>query len=81
MIDKDKIYHFIAGFILTVIFSYMAYIQGFDYPQSYGVAVGVCAGVGKELFDYYDYGKFDFFDMFATFVGVFVGGAVVVTIL
>ena len=75
MIAKDKIYHFIAGFIITGIF---ALASG---SVAYSVLVGVLAGIAKELYDYYDYGVYDFFDMFATFVGVFVGGAVVVTIL
>ena len=74
----DKILHFIAGFLITVIFSYVAYLQGLDYPQSYGIVLGVCAGIGKEAFDYYDYGKADFFDMMATFIGVFIGGVLVV---
>ncbi len=81
MIPKDKILHLVAGFLISVVFSYMAYLQGFDYPQSYGVVLGVCAGLGKEAFDYYDYGKADFYDMMATFIGVFIGGGLVVVLV
>ena len=75
MIAKDKIYHFIAGFIITVIF---ALASG---SVAYGLMVGVLAGIAKELYDHYDYGVYDFFDMFATFIGAFVCCAIWVTIL
>lgn len=78
MFSKDKILHFIAGFIITVVFSYMAYIEGLEYPQAYGITAGALAGACKEAWDEYSYGGGDFFDFFATIVGVFVGGALVV---
>lgn len=78
--QTDKILHFIAGFLITVIFSYMAYLQGLDYPQSYGIVLGVLAGIGKEGWDLYSYGKFDTYDMVSTWVGAFIGGALVAPI-
>ena len=62
MIKKDKILHFIVGFILGF---------GFTTFMPYWVAgfLGSIIGVGKELKD----SKFDNIDLFATALGSFVG--------
>jgi len=78
VIAQDKILHFIAGLIITVVSSYIAHIQGLDYPQAYGITVGVLAGACKEAWDEYSYIGGDFFDFFATIIGVFFGGLLVV---
>ena len=78
MITRDKILHVIAGFVITLFVGFIAYYLCYEYPQGYGILAGVLAGVGKEAFDEYRYGGADFFDLFATIVGVFFGGALVV---
>ena len=60
---NDKAYHFIAGLIVCILVSLI-----FKNPM-YGLIASVIAGIGKEIYDYYDYGKFDFADALATFVG------------
>ena len=65
MIPRDKIYHFIAGLILFVI--------GCIASPICGIGLAVLGGIAKECYDYYDYGKYDVFDMLATWVGGCVG--------
>jgi len=78
VIAKDKVLHVVAGFVITLSVGFIAYYLGYEYPQGYGVLAGALAGVAKEAFDEYRYGGADFFDFFATIVGVFFGGALVV---
>ena len=75
MIPKDKTYHLIVGFIITLA------VGLFFGNVAAGLLAGVVAGVAKEVKDYLDYGKFDGFDMFATWIGSFLGSAVVVIVL
>ena len=77
---NDKGCHFIVGFVITLIVGLIAYYVGVDYPQGYGVLAGVVAGVGKEAVDLYRYDKFDYLDMFVTFIGSFFGGLLVVIV-
>ena len=62
-IADDKKLHFLAGVIICVLVALI-----FKSPM-YGLIASVIAGIGKEIYDYYDYGKFDFADALATFVG------------
>ena len=78
---QDKGCHFIAGFIITLIVGFIAYFLGAEYPQAYGITLGVIAGIGKELYDKYDYGDFDFFDAMVTGVGAFFGGLIVTLVV
>lgn len=80
-IEKDKILHFIAGYIITVIFSYTAYNLELEYHQGYGIIASLLIGISKELWDYYDYGKFDVWDLFSTLLGAFFGGLVMVLLV
>ena len=61
-IPKDKLYHFIAGFLLCVLFTLI------NDPIT-GIGASIGAGIMKECYDRYDYGKFDFADMIATWIG------------
>ena len=65
-ISIDKKYHFIAGFLLCIIFSII------NDPIT-GLGAAVVAGVFKECYDSYSYGKFDIADMIATWLGGCVG--------
>ena len=70
MIPKDKLYHFIAGFIICILFSII------NDPIT-GIGGAIVAGVMKECYDQYSYGKFDVADMIATWIGGAVGFAIV----
>ena len=59
--EKDKLYHFIAGFIISLI--------GGNFNPLCGLFLGMLAGVAKEVYDYYDYGLFDKRDMLFTWLG------------
>ena len=61
-IPKDKIYHFISGFLLCVIFSVI------NDPIT-GIGGAIVAGVMKECYDDYTYGGFDWWDLVATWLG------------
>ena len=71
MIATDKIYHFIAGFVITL-------VMGLFTTLLIGLAVGTLAGVLKEAYDEYDYQGADVMDFIATLAGVFVAGGVLV---
>ena len=66
-IEQDKIMHFIAGIIVCFVVALI-----FKNPM-YGLIGAVIAGIGKEVWDYYDYGKPDFMDCLATWVGGIAG--------
>ena len=66
--EKDKLYHFIAGLILSLIGGY--------FNPLYGLILGIQAGIGKEVYDYYDYGLFDKKDMLFTWLGAIIGYSV-----
>ena len=54
-IAKDKKLHYMCGLCLSLIF-------GYNNPII-GVIVGRVAGVLNEVYDKFDYGKFDIMDM------------------
>ena len=66
-IPTDKKYHFLAGIIVCFVVALI-----FKNPI-YGLIGAVIAGIGKEVWDCYDYGKFDFADALATWVGGIAG--------
>ena len=70
MIPKDKQYHFIAGAVIAL-------IGGFVLSPIEGIGLAIAAGIAKECYDDYSYGKFDIADMIATWVGGACGFAVV----
>lgn len=65
ILEKDKLYHFIAGFLISLIGGY--------FNQLCGLFLGIFAGVAKEVYDYYDYGLFDKKDMLFTWLGAIIG--------
>ena len=66
---QDKKLHLLAGIVIAIIF-------GWQNPLI-GLGAGFLAGVGKELYDEYDYGGFDKYDMFATWAGAVLGAGLV----
>jgi len=67
---KDKGCHLIAGAITAMMFTIIA-------NPVVGVLSGVVVGVGKEMYDKFSYGKFDFEDLVATFLGGCFGAAII----
>lgn len=63
---QDKIIHFIAGFVIALVSSLI-------FGDEVGIIAGCLSAIAKEGYDYYDYGKFDFFDMFVTMLGAVIG--------
>ena len=72
-IPEDKKLHFEAGLGLSI-------ILGLLFTPLFGLQIGIAAGIGKELYDWYDYGTFDTLDMIATWIGASVGAALTFTI-
>ena len=66
-IPKDKLYHFIAGLIICIVVALIA------KNPLYGLISSVLAGIAKEAYDWYDYGKPDPMDCLSTWVGGVVG--------
>jgi len=66
-IEQDKILHFIAGIVVCIIVALI-----FRNPL-YGLIASVLAGIAKEAWDHYDYGKIDFLDCLATWIGGIAG--------
>ena len=63
---QDKVLHIAVGFLVGIGLSFL-------YVDYIALIVGATIAVGKEYYDYKDYGKFDFFDMFVTLLGTVVG--------
>lgn len=61
----DKKIHFLCGCLISLLIGL--------YTPIYGLLAGVVAGVAKEVYDYYDYGLFDKYDMLATWAGAVIG--------
>lgn len=61
----DKKLHILCGLLLSLLIGV--------YNPIYGLFAGVVAGVAKEVYDYYDYGLFDKYDMLATWAGAVIG--------
>lgn len=66
MKNIDKIYHFLAGFIIAMSISFL-------YDPLYGLTAGFLAGAAKEALDEYRYGGADIYDFYATVLGTFAG--------
>ncbi len=64
-IPYDKKLHFLCGCIIAMLVGL--------YNPLYGLLAGVVAGVAKEVYDYFDYGLADKYDMLATWAGALIG--------
>lgn len=53
-IPYDKLLHFIAGIIFAMLFSLL-----FPITESFCFVFSIAAGIGKDLYDKFDYGRFD----------------------
>ena len=70
-IPQDKLYHFIAGFVICIFFSIV------NDPYT-GLGGAIAAGIFKECYDEYKQdGAFDWRDMIATWIGGACGFALV----
>lgn len=70
---EDKKKHLICGFLI-------AFICGIKWGAPVGLVAGVLAGLGKEAYDFLDYGDFDEDDMMYTWVGALLGTALSVAV-
>lgn len=70
---KDKQYHFLAGFSIALALS--------SYSPVAGLALGMLAGVVKEVYDFKSYGLFDKVDMLYTWAGAAFGYCLAAAIL
>lgn len=69
-IPKDKKLHFGAGLLIAI-------LGGVIIDPITGLGLAIAAGIGKECYDDYSYGKYDIADMIATWIGGAVGFALV----
>lgn len=53
-IPYDKLLHFIAGILVAMLFSLL-----FPITESFCFVFSIVAGIGKDLYDKLDYGRFD----------------------
>ncbi len=79
----DKVAHFGVGYISGALTSGVTLVHSNGKHEwlksiSFGAAVGTAVGLGKEIYDYKDYGLFDWGDLGATVLGA-VAGSVHVT--
>lgn len=63
----DKICHFLVGVLIVVSITLLIDDEIIALSSMASVAVG------KELYDYFSYGHYSFFDMFATLLGGVLG--------
>lgn len=59
---QDKVLHFIAGFLVTIIVAYLV-------SPHLGLTVGIAVGLGKELWDEYGETGFNELDLLVTALG------------
>lgn len=74
-VQRDKVYHFAAGTLIASGTTFAASKMGFKHPRLYGLAAGILAGIGKELYDkrHPKSHSCDPNDAYATFLGASVG--------
>ena len=79
--QKDKILHFIAGITVSLLVVFIYYCITECINALIGLVAGFLAGIGNELYDEYDYGGFDKYDMFATWAGSLLGAGLIYILL
>lgn len=62
---EDKKLHMLCGLLISLLVG--------SYNPIYGLCAGVTAGAAKEYYDLFNYGLFDKYDMFYTWVGALIG--------
>ena len=62
----DKKLHMTCGFCIAL------FVGSLCNPEL-GLTAGMAAGIAKEVYDYYDYGLFDKYDMYYTWAGALIG--------
>ena len=64
MIEYDKKLHFVVCFAIAfALYPIIGWL---------GIGTSLATGIGKELYDYYDYGKFSWSDILADVAGIIV---------
>lgn len=78
----DKVAHFGVGYVTGAVSSGITLTNSNgknEWLKSLSVGIGssLALGIGKEVYDYYDYGKFDFKDLGATVLGGALGSVTI----
>ena len=68
IVPYDKKLHIFIGFFISLTSVFIGI---------WGLTLAILAGIGKEVYDYFDYGKPDILDFAATLLGGVIGWAVV----
>ena len=79
-LSMDKLYHFIAGFLICLAVSFVASYLGLTQPEAYGLVSAFIIGALKEFADVAiakDWKRWDMYDFLATCAGGFAGLVVV----
>jgi hypothetical protein len=72
---RDKVKHFVVGLLATMVFLEIG------LAPIVNLALVFLIGIGKEVYDYFDYGKFDVLDILATVSpGMIVYGLLTLTV-
>lgn len=73
----DKVAHFGVGYVIGATTSALTSKQTPLVCISIGVCSGFVVGTAKEIYDYLDYGKFNFKDLGATVLGSGLGSVTI----
>ena len=80
--EEDKQKHIVVSVILTILIS-LSYIKLFSIYFYTGIFWGgvstTLIGVGKEVYDYVDYGLFSWKDIIADLIGVVLGVVILIS--
>ena len=71
---NDKAYHMVAGFIISMLFGWLA------HDALAGFTVALVAGVVKEVYDYFGHGTSELNDIIATAQGGAIGLIILIMI-
>ena len=82
--QTDKVAHFGVGYIFSSIATGIVIKNSHNQHEwvkslTVGIGTSILAGTAKELYDLYDYGRFDWEDLGATVIGG-IGGTISVKI-
>ena len=77
----DKKLYFLAGLCITCIAIILCYCYSGIVNLWFGLFFGVLAGLLKEVKDEITYGRFDKYDMFATWAGSLLGAGLIYILL
>ncbi len=69
----DKQLHISISFILVLLMLSSSNSLGISYYYELSISTTLLVGISKEVYDYFDYGKFDYLDILADVIGILLG--------